>query len=367
MHEFISGLELSRLFYEEAVRPLLAAHFPSLTYSAALIGSGSEILGYDTPISTDHHWGPRLMLFLTPQDHDQLHDAITERLSEHLPYTFRGYSTNFGEPDNIGVRLPREITSGRVAHRVEPMTVEGFFTYYLGIDPRSEISVVDWLSLPEQKLLTVTAGAVYHDGLGDLGQIRQKLAYYPHDLWLYLLGCQWSRIAQEEAFMGRAGDVGDELGSQIVAARLVRDIMKLCFVIEKRYAPYTKWFGTAFGRLNAAQNLTPILRSALLASTWPEREAQLADAYRIVATLHNQLGLTRPLPTEVSPYYGRPYDVIRAEFFAEALRAEIREPEVQRLPFAVGAVDQWVDSTDVLSHPERFHLLRSIWNQELDR
>ncbi len=367
MREFIPGLELSRLFYEEVVRSLLQAHFPGLSYSAAIIGSGSEVLGYDTPISTDHHWGPRLMLFLAPPDYDQLHDAITERLSQHLPYTFRGYSTNFGEPDNIGVRLPREITSGRVAHRVEPMTVDGFFTSYLGIDPRSEFGVVDWLSLPEQKLLTVTAGAVYHDGLGELGQIRQKLAYYPHDLWLYLLACQWSRIAQEEAFVGRAGDVGDELGSQIVAGRLVRDIMKLCFLMEKRYAAYTKWFGTAFGRLKAAHTLTPIFRSVLLASTWLEREAHLADAYRIVATLHNELGLTHPLPAGVSPYYGRPYHVIRAEFFAAALQAEIREPEVRRLPFGVGAVDQWVDNTDVLSQPERLHSVRSIWNQELER
>ncbi len=367
MPEFIPGLELSRLFFAEAVLPLLQEHFPTLTYSAALIGSGSEVLGYDTPISTDHHWGPRLMLFLAPQDYDQLHDAIIERLSAHLPYTFRGYSTNFGEPDNIGVRLPKQITSGAVAHRVEPMTVEGFFTFYLGIDPRSEFGVVDWLSLPEQKLLTVTAGAVYHDGLGDLGQIRQKLAYYPHDLWLYLLACQWSRIAQEEAFVGRAGHVGDELGSQIIAGRLVRDMMKLCFMLEKRYAPYSKWFGTAFSRLQSAPSLTPIFRSVLLAPTWPEREAYLADAYRVVATLHNQLGLTQPLPTEVSPYYGRPYRVIRAEYFAAALSAAIREPEMQRLPFGVGALDQWVDSTDVLSRPERLNSLRPIWNQKLER
>ena len=64
MAEFIKGLELSRVFYEEAVRPILVASFPELAYSAALIGPGSEILGFDTPLSTDHDWGPRLRLFL---------------------------------------------------------------------------------------------------------------------------------------------------------------------------------------------------------------------------------------------------------------------------------------------------------------
>ena len=45
---FISGLELNRAYYEEAVRPILASHAPDLAYSAALIGYGSDVLGYDT-------------------------------------------------------------------------------------------------------------------------------------------------------------------------------------------------------------------------------------------------------------------------------------------------------------------------------
>jgi hypothetical protein len=61
---FIPGLELNRLFFEEVVRPLIAAQFPDLAYSAALIGYGSDVLGYDTVLSTDHEWGPRLLLFL---------------------------------------------------------------------------------------------------------------------------------------------------------------------------------------------------------------------------------------------------------------------------------------------------------------
>jgi hypothetical protein len=29
-----------------------------------------------------------------------------------------------------------------------------------------------------------------HDGPGDLTRAREALAYYPHDLWLYLLAAQ---------------------------------------------------------------------------------------------------------------------------------------------------------------------------------
>jgi hypothetical protein len=41
----------------------------------------------------------------------------------------------------------------------------------------------------------------------------RKFSYYPDDVWLYLLACQWKKIFDEEVFVGRAGYVGDELGS----------------------------------------------------------------------------------------------------------------------------------------------------------
>src|SRR5438132_1479394 len=99
MPAFIPGLELCRLFYTEAVKPILDASFPDLHYSSALIGSGSEVLGFDTEMSSDHHWGPRLMLFLNEVDYGLYRDAIDEALRCNLPVKFRGYSTNFTPPD----------------------------------------------------------------------------------------------------------------------------------------------------------------------------------------------------------------------------------------------------------------------------
>jgi hypothetical protein len=52
---FISGLELSRQFYQEAVRPILVAAFPGLPHSAALLSRGSEVLGFDDEMSSDHN------------------------------------------------------------------------------------------------------------------------------------------------------------------------------------------------------------------------------------------------------------------------------------------------------------------------
>jgi hypothetical protein len=361
MPQFIPGLRLSERFYREAVKPILDAHFPHLRYSAGLLGSGSEVLGYDTLLSTDHHWGPRLFLFLSEDDIERYGPAITTCLGERLPHHIHGYSTNFGQPDEIGVQFREEIASGPVNHWVRPTTIHSFVESLLGTDPHGAITALDWLTFPEQRLLELTAGAVYHDGLGELNAVRERFAYYPRDVWLYQLAAQWKRISQEEAFMGRCGDVGDELGSRIVAARLVRDLMRLCFLMERAYAPYSKWFGTAFARLRCAGELGPVFSSVLSAAAWRERERSLSTAYRVVARMHNALGITGPLDERVSPYHSRPYLVINAVRFAEAIRESITSDEVRRITVDIGAVDQFADSTDLTAKARLCRKLRVLY------
>src|SRR6185437_15826171 len=110
-----------------------------------------------------------------------------------------------------GTQLLDFATEGPINHRIEIHTVRGFFDNYLGFDIDQELTPAVWLSCPEQKLATVTAGRIFKDAVG-LNEVRQRFAYYPNDVWLYLLACQWTRIEQEEHLMGRAGFVGDEIG-----------------------------------------------------------------------------------------------------------------------------------------------------------
>jgi len=358
---FLPGLELSRAFYEEGVAPLLAREFPELPYAAARLGPGSEVLGYDTPRSTDHDWGPRLQLFLSPDDDEELGPAINETLRRALPKQIRGYSTHFGAPDREGTRL-LEDTDGSVDHRVEIWTVCRFFEQYMAYDPRQEITVWDWLTWPQQHLLAVTAGSVYRDDLGELAEIRRKLSYYPRDVWLYLLAAQWSRIGQEEHFVGRTGEVGDELGSRLIASRLVHDIMQLCFLMEKTYAPYPKWFGTAFAALACAKPLTPLLHQVLDAQTWRDREFYLNQAYEVVAEHHNALGVTGPLEISVRYYHSRPFLVISAERFVTAIKDQITDPLVKGIGTNIGSIDQFSNSTDLRSYPRLHKRLQSLYN-----
>jgi hypothetical protein len=386
---FLPGLDLSRLYYAEVIRPLLDAEFGRLAHSAALLGPGSEVLGLDSERSTDHDWGPRCLIFLPdvtparaagaegsartrasamrvasaapgletgPDDPTAgLAAQVSAMLTRRLPSTFRGYRTAFPASG---------AAPGSAAHWVVVTGLGRWLTGMLGFDPRRGVTLLDWLATPAQRLAEVTAGAVFHDGLsavssqaasggpagsGGLAAARKALAWYPDDVWRYLLACQWQRISQEEAFPGRCAEAGDELGSAIVTARLARDMVRLVLLMRRRYPPYSKWLGSAFAQVpGVARELRPLLAGAVLAGDWPERERNLCGAYQAVARMHNELRLTGPVDGAVRPFYDRPYNVLDAGRFVNALQESIGTAQIRRLPPA-GGVDQFIDSTDAVA------------------
>ncbi len=361
---FQPGAGLCERFYWDCVRPILDARFPGLAHAAALIDSGSEVLGFDDAMSMDHHWGPRVLLFLRDDDHPQAAPAIEAALARELPYAFEGFSTNFTppNPDDHGTQSPEHVTTGLVQHRVACHTLRGFWAMQLNFDLAQPLGPADWLTFAEQRLLCLTTGPVYHDGLG-LNAVRARFSYYPRDVWLYLLAAGWTRLGQEEHLMGRAGFAGDELGSAVIAARLVRDIMRLCFLMERRYAPYPKWFGSAFKQLARAEAFGLSLAGALQAQTWQAREAHLVEAYAALAVAHNTLELTQAMPVEPQSFFGRPFRVMALHGFAAALIAQIRDPAVQRLADRplIGSLDLFSDNTDLIDNPVWRPVLRQLY------
>jgi Domain of unknown function (DUF4037) len=339
MPTFVPGLELNASFYRSVVAPLVS----DVAHAAALLGPGSDVLGYDTARSTDHGWGPHLQLFVSPSDVA----GVSERLSA-LPETFEGWPVRYGW-DDVAEQ-----------HHLGVTPLSSFLAAQLGVDPRPAPSARDWLLMPQQQLLGVVRGAVYFDPAGELAAVRSSLAYFPEPVWLWMLGCQWGRIGQEEAFVGRCAEVGDELGSQVVAARLARELMRLAFLLERTYWPYTKWFGTAFASLSVAGELGPLLSSAVAATAYPAREAALVSAYELLAQRHNALEVTKPVDPSTRQFHGRPFRVLMAERFAEATIDAVSDPWLRSLP-PVGSVDQFVDSTDVLSSAERARALDGLY------
>jgi hypothetical protein len=131
--------------------------------------------------------------------------------------------------------------------------------------------------------------------------------------------------------------------------------------MERQYAPYIKWFGTAFAELSCAGALSPIFHAVLDAPTWPERERHLSAVYETITGMHNRLSITPPLPTRVSQFHDRPYLVIHSGLFVDAIREAISDSSVRRLPPYLGSVDQFADSTDVLSDVSQVRKLKLMY------
>lgn len=339
MSAFVPALQLSAGFHREVVRPLLGNE----SHSAALLGWGSDIVGYDTERSTDHGWGPRLLVFVPDAERA---GKLTTMLDARLPETYQGWPVRFGW-DQVAVR-----------HWVTVTTLPDWLREQLGVDASAGFGTLDWLVTPQQRLLRVVAGAVHSDGLGILGPLRRRLAWYPDQVWRWLLACQWHRLAQEEAFVARTAEVGDDLGSAVTAGRQVREAMRVALLLDRRYAPYQKWLGTAFARLPHDDDLPAHLARAVHGD---RREDALAAAYAALADRHNRAGLTAPLPATTGPYHSRPANVLMADRFTDACLGTVTDPFLRGLPL-IGGIDHHTDSTDVLRDPGLFRRTSSRYD-----
>lgn len=350
MPKFVPALELNRRFYSDVVGPLLASEFPSLKYIAALIGPGSEVIGFDTEMSMDHDWGLHFFVLISDED-DQMSQQIANVLSYKLPETYGGFPVSISPVSpKPSIREVSEPLPGPVKHHITPITLRKFCVRHFGFDVLQtplHLDPIGWLTIPSHILGEAVKGQVYHDGLATLTQLREELTWYPHDVWLYLLASGWARIGEEEHLMSRAGYAGSELGSSLIASRLVRDVMNLAFLMERKYAPYPKWFGQGFHELQCAEALEPLLMQVQRAETWDKRHIVLAKAYEILADMHNKLGIGgREMPITASMFWDRPFQVIHGEVFAEALKSQIRDPAVKKLAEKrlIGGISQWTDN-----------------------
>jgi hypothetical protein len=357
------GLELSQAFYSTIVGPVIEEHFPDIYYAAGRIGLGSEVLGFDAEISEDHDYGPCVQIFLPESNFAEVAAKLMVVLDVRLPESFDGHKVRYGynaRPPGHDSRRAGMLGS---QHGVEMYTVAGWCERFFQRQIPEKLTARDWLAYPEQMFLTATAGAIFRDDVGEIHALRRRLSYFPTDIWLYKLAAQWDLIAAERAFVGRVGYSGDELGSQIIAARMVENIMRLALLIERRYAPYSKWLGTSFSRLDTASDLTPLLTRVLTSHDWQQREARLVDACSFVA----ELQLARGIPGATAPtsgnLHGRPFQFIDSLKISAGLRAAIKDEDVRKMP-NFGAADQLLKNGAVLFVPA---LASGAWSGVFER
>jgi len=279
----MSGLELSRAFYEEYGRPMLERDFPELLplLAVGLVGSGSERYGFDDAVSRDHDFEPGFCIFLPGEDIlDRRSEFRLERAYAKLPKEYAGVK-----------RLPISPVGG---NRSGVMRTADFYTNAVGA-PDGCLSMEAWLHIPDYALAEATNGAVYYDGFGEFSRIREALRHMPED-------ARCKRLAGNLLLMAQSGQYnyvrclqhGEPAAARLAVASFVNAAMKAAFLLRGRYLPYYKWGFRALRELENGALLVERLEQLLCSL---QDEAQTYDAIEAIASMFvtelQERGLTK--------------------------------------------------------------------------
>ncbi|MCB0154319.1 MAG: DUF4037 domain-containing protein [Anaerolineae bacterium] len=262
----LSIIEISRQFFEEVVKPILTTHFPQETAQTAfgVFGYGSEALGLDDEYSRDHHWGLRIDALMPDEVFQTRREAMMQVLRANLPATFQGHSLREGHVAGAGLA---------------PDSLEAFLTRTIGISHPPQ-SYEDWLKLPEEDIIHIINGEVWHDPAGNFTAVRQAFqGYYPEPVRLRRIA-HWCRYfsGMGTYALKRAILRDNDFYATTTFAKAVRWGVQLAFMLDKRYYPYDKWLLAYFEKLPRLHApLQPLVAEAVQLRTPWERKLALLD------------------------------------------------------------------------------------------
>lgn len=242
----MKGLELSRAYYEEYGKPMidtqLAQYKPYL--AAGLVGEGSECLGFDDELSTDHDFGPAFCLWV-PEELYAKAGTEMQRAYDSLPASYKGYT---------------RITSAQGGGRIGVLPLERFYRKFTGLSHAPQDNM-EWFRIPERFLATVTSGEVFDDHQGTFSQIRSTLkGFYPEDVLKKKLAARCAVMAQAGQYnYGRCMKRGDSQAAYLACAEFVKTAMSAVYLLNEAYMPYYKWIFRGAERFSVLQEEVRLL------------------------------------------------------------------------------------------------------------
>ncbi|MCF0131678.1 MAG: DUF4037 domain-containing protein [Pseudobutyrivibrio sp.] len=283
------GIELSKGYFEEYGRPLLESEFADIFPYIAVgyVGSGSDRYGYDDEISQDHDFEPGFCIFIPGENViDRKRVFQLERAYAKLPKEYKGFT--------------RQIMSPVGGNRNGVIEIEDFYLKAVG-SKDGNLSLEQWLTLPDYALAEAVNGQVYLDNYGEFTRIREIIMDMPRDIRL-------KRIAGNLLIMAQAGQYnytrclkhGEIEAAQIACNEFVDAALKASFLLQSKYMPYYKWSFRALSQLEDSQELTELLSYLLMSDHRAENIAKKKYAaienvatYMIVQL--NKYGLTKAI------------------------------------------------------------------------
>lgn len=234
----MKGLELAEGYYSEFCKEQIKEAFPECfdRLCFALAGEGSECFGFDDEISTDHDFEPGFCIFIPGEDVIDRRTAFQlERFYAKLPKEYAGYRRSPVSP------------VGGSRHGV--ILIEDFFRNKTG-SPDGNLSINQWLSIPEYSLAEAVNGKVFLDNYGLFTKIRANLSSMPADIRLKRLAGNLLLMAQSGQYnYARIIRHGETAAAQLAVNEYVNAGMSAVFLLNNKYKPFYKWSFRAMNEL----------------------------------------------------------------------------------------------------------------------
>ncbi|MGD8782672.1 MAG: DUF4037 domain-containing protein [Ignavibacteria bacterium] len=360
----MNGLQLARQLYFECIQQIIAERLPELKdrYSAGLIGYGSDVLANDDELSREHEWGPRLHIFINKDLHRKYAAKMNNAFNEFLPTSFKGFPTRFKYTD-VGAVMTTEQEG---FHHIVITTPERFLELTIGFDSVPKIDF-DWLLISEQRLLEFTRGEIFADFTGEISRLRENLKYFPDDVWKYKLAFLLESIPWEDDLISLCGYRGDHLSMHINLGKTIERIMKLCFLLNKKYCPLSpKWLHCEFKKLpELADDIESYLYKAFEERDYASKIENVNKVYDIIVKYMSSKGLcnfytaeSRHFKSNVKYNFQISAKEILHKIKGNLKNITINQP-VNSIP--IGAVDQWINNEDFLLSAEHLTSAKNIY------
>ncbi len=235
----MKGLELARKFYEQHGEPMLKEQFSHILpfVAVGLVGSGSECYGYDDDVSQDHDFEPGFCIFLPDERKVDRKTAFElERAYSKLPRQFMGFQRSF--------------VSAVGGNRHGVIRTADFFEDKIGRGD-GNLTVEQWLSLPDYALAEAVNGEIFCDYYGEFTRIKEKISQYPEDVRL-------KKLAGNLLLMGQSGQYNykrcvsrnETAAAQLSLFEFAKATLNTAFLLERKYSPYYKWSFRALRELS---------------------------------------------------------------------------------------------------------------------
>ncbi|MCF7689572.1 MAG: DUF4037 domain-containing protein [Cephaloticoccus sp.] len=262
-----SIITASHAFFDEVLAPILWEKFPAETARTAfgIFGYGSEVLDLDDAYSSDHHWGLRVNALMPDTLLKERGAELMRVVEAHLPESYGGHALRTGYAGTKALSLN---------------SLEGFLNQTIGLNHPPQ-TPAEWLGIPEEDIIHVINGEIWHDDSGRFSAIRATLnGYYPEPVRLRRIA-HWCRYfsGMGTYALQRAILRDNEHYAAIAFGKAIRWGVQLAFLLEKHYCPYDKWTLAWLDRLpRLGQPVRGLVDEAVrLTTTWT-RKLELLNA-----------------------------------------------------------------------------------------